>query len=97
MLFEDEWRQKYREICFGVRIISVLFDYTMGFFEKLRLRIGQPPISQISIQIVLTALIVKSMRYFVPNDLTYCPVIEIARVLGREKFSLQNSSRNLCG
>lgn len=34
----------YREVRFGIGVISVLFDDAMGFLKELFLCVGQPPI-----------------------------------------------------
>ena len=77
------------------RVVAILLNDTFGLLEIFFLRIGLPPVDQITITISLTALIVKPVRDLMATDKTQGSIVQIARSAHIEDLSGENSGANI--
>lgn len=85
----------HRHIQHRIREIAVLVDDAFGAIEKTLLRLGFPPIHEVSMLIKLSPLIVESMRDLVANDLSDCAIVQVLGTQGGQELTLQNASGEL--
>ena len=77
------------------RVVAILLNDTFGLLEIFFLRIGLPPVDQITVTISLTALIIKPMGDLMATGKTQGSIVHIARPAHIEDHTSENAGTDI--